>query len=51
MKCKFCKAYTKQNTLMSKIFGGYAKEHCEKKRCLSKEDKEALEREVNKKLK
>ena len=51
LRCKICKKYTKQNMLLSKIFGGYAKEHCEKQKCLSREDKEKNEAEVKKKLK
>ncbi|PHR72563.1 MAG: hypothetical protein COA67_04765 [Lutibacter sp.] len=49
--CKYCKTYTKQNTLLSKIFGNYAKGHCEEQRCMSSQDKEKIETEVKKKLK
>ena len=51
MRCKICKVYTKHNNLLSKIFGNYAKEHCEKQQCLSHQDKEKIEIEVSKKLK
>lgn len=51
LMCKYCKTYTKQNTLLSKIFGNYSKEHCKETKCMSQHDKEKIEVEVNKKLK
>ncbi len=51
LRCKICKMYTKQNTLLSKIFGSYSKKHCEKQKSMSYQDKEKIEVEVKKKLK
>ncbi len=51
LRCKICRMYTKQNTLLTKIFGGYAEEQCAKNRCLTTEDKKKLESEFQKKLK
>ena len=49
--CKHCVKYTKQNTLLSKIFGSYAKEQCGKQKCMSHEDKEKIEENVRQKIK
>lgn len=51
LRCKICRVYTKQNTLLTKIFGGYAEEQCAKKNCLTVEDKKKLETELKSKLK
>jgi len=51
LMCKYCRKYSKQNTLLSKIFGNYADEQCGEKKCMSPHDKEKMETEVNKKIK
>ena len=48
--CKHCKKYSAQNTLLSTIFGDYAKKQCAKYHSLSSEDKQELEENIQKKL-
>jgi hypothetical protein len=50
LRCKICKMYTKQNTLLSRIFGVYSDEQCAEKKCLSPEDKQKIEKQVAEKL-
>lgn len=47
--CKCCKSYSKQNTLMSRLFGKYLTP-CSDHEKLSKEEKSALEESLKKKL-
>lgn len=48
--CKYCKQYTKQNGLMSQIFGKYLSP-CDESEKLSKEEKAELEKNLQKELK
>lgn len=48
--CKYCRKYTKQNTLLSKIFGDYSKTQCGVHK-LPEDEKKRLEEELKKKLK
>ena len=48
--CKFCKKYTKQNNLMSQLFGKYLTP-CDGSEKLSPEDKNELEKSLQKELK
>lgn len=50
LRCKICRLYTKQNILMSKILGNYAKETCAEKKCLSAEEKKELDIKVKQKI-
>lgn len=47
--CKYCKKYTKQNNLMTQIFGKHLTP-CEGSEKLSKEEKLDLEKELEKEL-
>lgn len=47
--CGFCKKYTRQNSLMTKLFDSYLENPC-KKNELEKEEKAELERVLRKKL-
>ncbi len=51
MVCKYCRKYSKQNTLLSKIFGNYANEQCGEQKCMSHHDKEKMKEEVDEKIK
>jgi len=44
--CKICKRYTKQNKTLQGIYKGYANSCKEQKLCMSKEDKDALKRQL-----
>jgi hypothetical protein len=48
--CKYCKQYTKQNGLMSQIFGKYLSP-CDESEKLSKEEKTELEKNLQKEIK
>jgi len=48
--CKYCKQYTKQNGLMSQIFGKYLSP-CDESEKLSTEEKAELEKNLHKELK
>lgn len=50
MSCKICKLYTKQNTLLTKIYKRKAKQDKAQKAtlCMSNEEKEALRKEMEK---
>ena len=48
--CKYCKQYTKQNGLMSQIFGKYLSP-CDESEKLSKEEKAELEKNLQKEIK
>lgn len=48
--CKYCKKYTKQNNLMSQLFGKYLTP-CDGSEKLSDEEKEELEEKLQKDLK
>lgn len=48
--CKYCKKYTKQNNLMSTLFGKYLTA-CDGTEKLSKEEKAILKKECEKALK
>ncbi len=50
MVCKYCKSYTKQNTLMSQLFGKHLSP-CDESKKLTKEEKLELENKLQKKLK
>jgi hypothetical protein len=47
--CKYCKAYTKQNHLMSQLFGKYLTP-CDGSEKLSPEEKQKLEEKLQKEL-
>lgn len=48
--CKYCKKYTKQNNLMSQLFGKYLRP-CDGSEKLSDEAKEELKKKLQKELK
>ncbi|WP_165731407.1 hypothetical protein [Polaribacter sp. 20A6] len=48
LSCKICCLYTKQNKTLTNLYKGQAKSCKDIKRCLSKEEKEALKRELEK---
>ncbi|WP_343328489.1 hypothetical protein [Polaribacter staleyi] len=48
LRCRICSLYTKQNNTLTKIYKGHAKSCKETTRCLSKEDKDALKKELEK---
>lgn len=48
--CKYCKQYTKQNNLMSKVFGKYLKP-CDGSEKLSDEAKKEIETNLQEELK
>lgn len=48
--CRYCKKYTKQNSLMSNLFGKYLTP-CDGSEKLSEEEKLKLEKNLQKKLK
>ncbi|MCL7762032.1 hypothetical protein MPF19_01300 [Polaribacter sp. Z014] len=48
LRCKVCSLYTKQNNTLTNLYKGHAKSCKETKRCLSKEEKEALKKELDK---
>jgi uncharacterized Fe-S cluster-containing radical SAM superfamily protein len=50
MVCKYCKAYTKQNQVMSRLFGKYLTP-CDGSEKLSHEEKQKLEQKLQKELK
>jgi len=47
--CKYCKQYTKQNNLMSKVFGKYLKS-CDGSEKLSDEAKKEIEKNLQNEL-
>jgi hypothetical protein len=47
--CKYCKAYTKQNQLMSQLFGKYLTP-CDGSKKLSQEEKQKLKEKLQKEL-
>ena len=50
LSCKFCKKYTKQNSLMSQMFGKYLTP-CDGSEKLSNEAKQALKKNLKKEIK
>ena len=48
--CKYCKKYTKQNNLMTRLFGQFLT-HCDETHELSEEDKTEIEKNLQKELK
>ena len=50
LACKYCKAYTKQNSLMSQLFGKHLNP-CDGSEKLTKEEKLQLENNLQKELK
>ena len=48
LSCKICSLYTKQNNTLTKIYKGHAKSCKKTNVCMSKEDKEALKKELEK---
>jgi hypothetical protein len=48
--CKYCKKYTKQNSLLSELFGKYLTP-CDGSEKLSEEAKEELKKQLQKELK
>jgi hypothetical protein len=46
--CKICSLYTKQNSTLTKIYKGHAKNCKATKACMSIEDKETLKKELEK---
>jgi hypothetical protein len=48
--CKYCKSYSKQNNLMSQIFGKHLRA-CDDSEKLTKKDKLELEKNLHKELK
>lgn len=51
MICKICKQYTKQNGIMSRVFGSYAKtQECGKQKCMTIEEKQKMEKCVKEKI-
>jgi len=50
LTCKFCKSYTRQNNLMSQLFGKYLSP-CDGSDKLTKEEKLELENKLQKELK
>lgn len=51
MICKVCKKYTKQNNLMTRLFGSYTEaKKCGEQKCMSTEEKEKMEECVKEKM-
>ena len=50
LMCKVCKCYSKQNNIMTKVFGAYSEDECKQEKCLCKKDKEKMEQEVKEKM-
>lgn len=50
LMCKYCRKYTKQNDLMTRLFGKFLK-HCDDTHALSEEDKIEIEKNLEKELK
>jgi len=48
--CKYCKKYTKQNNLMSRVFGKFLTP-CDGSEKLSEEEKLSIQKELQKELK
>lgn len=48
--CKICKCYSNQNSIMSKIFGNYTEDLSKDEKCLCKEDKEKMEKDLKEKM-
>ncbi|WP_166386111.1 MULTISPECIES: hypothetical protein [unclassified Polaribacter] len=48
LSCKICCLYTKQNKALTNMYKGHARSCKPTKRCLSKEEKEALKKELAK---
>ena len=48
--CKLCKCYSKQNSVMSKVYDSYTNGNCKKDKCLCEEDKRELEEKVLEKI-
>jgi len=46
--CKFCSLYTKQNSMLTRLYKGHAKNFKRTKFCMSKEEKETLKKELEK---
>ncbi len=46
IRCKICRLYTKQNNEMSSLYKTRCKDYIKDNRCMSKEDKEALKRQL-----
>lgn len=49
--CKICKCYSGQNNIMTKVYKAYSDDKCDKEKCLSKEEKQELEKNVKEKIK
>jgi len=49
--CKLCKCYSQQNNLMTKILDNYSKDSSKNHTCLSKTDKQELEKVLKEKMK
>ena len=50
LRCKYCKKYTKQNNLMTQLFGKFLTP-CDEGHTLSEEDKNQIEKNLQKQLK
>lgn len=50
LMCKYCKKYTKQNDLMTRLFGKFLSS-CDENHRLSEEDKSKIEKNLKKELK
>ncbi len=48
--CKTCKCYSSQNEIMTKVYKNHSEETCNKKKCLSAEDKKQIEERVKEKI-
>jgi len=48
LTCKICSLYSKQNNMLSKVYKNHAKACKETTFCMSKEQKEALKKELDK---
>ena len=48
--CKICKCYSKQNSLMTRVYNKYSKDNSNQHTCLSSEDKQKLEASVKEKM-
>lgn len=46
LMCKICKCYSHQNTTMTKVYHKYSDGLCKKEKCLSKEEKDKMEKNV-----
>lgn len=50
IKCKVCKCYSEQNTVMTKVYSEYASKQCKKEKCLCEEDKLKLQKAVEERM-